>query len=276
VTGDGLPWPSALQAGIACAVSAILWLALHRVRTRLVTRDLLPALYEFGLISGLYSIWRIARELPFTHEAGALDRARQIDHLQNLLHFPTEIAMQHFVLAHDWTARMTNAYYATMHVPGLIAFLVWLFIRHRDRFPHWRNGLVLVTLGCLIIRFVRVAPPRFITELGFVNLSDRYGLGVYGPVGRGISDQYAAMPSIHVGWAAVVALGIFASTKSKWRWVFVMHLPLTMFVVAATGHHWWLDGIVALALLAGGLRLDTAIRRRVASVPEPERQKLLS
>ena len=55
-----------------------------------------------------------------------------------------------------------------------------------------------------------------------------------------------------------------------------MHLPLTMFVVAATGHHWWLDGIVALALLAGGLRLDTAIRRRVASVPEPERQKLLS
>ena len=98
MTGDGLPWPSALQAGIACAVSAILWLALHRVRTRLVTRDLLPALYEFGLISGLYSIWRIARELPFTHEAGALDRARQIDHLQNLLQFPTEIAMQHFVL----------------------------------------------------------------------------------------------------------------------------------------------------------------------------------
>jgi len=204
---------------------------------------------EFALISGLYSIWRIARELPFTHEAGALDRARQIDWLQQFLHMPTEISLQYFVIEHDWLARATNVYYATMHVPGLLAFLVWLFVRHRDRFPHWRNGLALVTLGCLVIRFVRVAPPRFIDELDFVNLSDRYGLGVYGPVGHGISDQFAAMPSIHVGWAAVVACGIFASTHSRWRWLFVLHLPLTMLVVA-------------IALLAGGLRLDSLVRRR--------------
>ena len=156
-------------------------------------------------------------------------------------------------------------HYATIHVPGLLIFLVWLFIRHRDRFPRWRNGLVLVTLGCLVIRFVRVAPPRFVEELGFVSLSDRYGLGVYGSVGNGISGQFAAMPSIHVGWAAVVALGVVSSTKSQWRWVVVMHLPITMLVVAATGHHWWLDGIVAIALLWGGLRLDTAIRRRLGA-----------
>ena len=59
------------------------------------------------------------------------------------------------------------------------------------------------------------------------------------------------------------------STTSRWRWLFVMHLPLTMFVVAATGHHWWLDGIVAIALLWGGLRLDTAVRRRRAVTREP-------
>ncbi len=241
-----------------------MWVLLRQIRPNRVSRELLPAFFEFGLISGLYSIWRIARELPFTHEAGALDRARQIDQFQQFLHLPTEISLQHFVIDHDWLARATNAYYATMHVPGLLIFLVWLFVRHRDQFPHWRNGLVLVTLGCLVIRFVRVAPPRFIDELGFVSLSDRYGLGVYGPVGHGISDQFAAMPSIHVGWAAVVACGIFATTTSRWRWLFVLHLPLTLFVVAATGHHWWLDGFVAIALLAGGLRLDTAIRRRAA------------
>lgn len=262
MTGDGLPWPSALQAGIACAVSVLLWLVLRRVRPTRITTELLPAFFEFGLISGLYAIWRVARELPFTHEAGAIDRARQIDDIQQFLHLPTEIALQHFVIDQDWLARATNAYYATIHVPGLLIFLVWLFVRHRDQFPHWRNGLALVTLGCLVIRFVRVAPPRFVDELGFVNLSDRYGLGVYGPVGHGISDQFAAMPSIHVGWAAVVALGVFTSTKSRWRWVIVMHLPITMLVVAATGHHWWLDGIVAIGLLWGGLRLDTVIRRR--------------
>ncbi len=267
MTGDGLPWPTWSQAAIACGLSTALWLALRRARPTRVGNELLPAFYEFALISGLYSIWRIARQLPFTHEDGALDRARQIDRFQQFLHLPTEISMQHLVLDHDWLARATNAYYATMHVPGLIAFLVWLFIRHRDRFAHWRTGLALVTLGCLIIRFVRVAPPRFIDELEFVNLSDRYGLGVYGPVGHGISDQFAAMPSIHVGWAAVVACGIFMSTTSRWRWLLVLHLPITVFVVAATGHHWWLDGFVAIALLAGGLWLDTFLRDRRTHSP---------
>lgn len=266
MTGDGLPWPSALQAAIACAVSALVWLMMRRARQTRLEAALQPAFYEFALISGLYSVWRVARELPFTHEPGALDRARKIDDVQQFLHLPTEISMQHFVLAHDWMAQLTNGYYATLHVPGLLMFLVWLFVRHRERFPHWRNGLALVTLGCLVIRFVRVAPPRFIDELEFVNLSDRYGLGVYGPVGHGVSDQFAAMPSIHVAWAGVVALGIFTSTTSRWRWLYVMHLPLTMFVVAATGHHWWLDGVVAIVLLWGGLKLDSAIRRRSTSV----------
>jgi len=258
-------WATWDQAAIASLISLFALLLVSRVGPVRVKDFLAPWFAEFALISALYSIWRLARELPFTHEAGALHRARQIDSLQQALHLPSEISMQHFVIAHDWLARTTNAYYATLHVPGLIVFMVWLFFRHRDRYPHWRNGLALLTLGCLVIRFVRVAPPRFIEELHFVDLSSRFGLGVYGPVGTGVSDQFAAMPSIHVGWAAVVALGIFTSTQSRWRWLFVMHLPLTIFVVAATGHHWWLDGMVAVGLLWLGLRLDSEVRNRRAS-----------
>ncbi|MFI5428513.1 phosphatase PAP2 family protein [Aeromicrobium sp. UC242_57] len=170
--------------------------------------------------------------------------------------------MQHFVIHHDTLARAINGYYAIVHVPALIAFLIWAFVRHRDLYPRWRNGLVAVTAGCLLIRFVRVAPPRFVEELGFVDLSARFGLGVYGDVGTGVSDQYAAMPSIHVGWAAVVALGVFAMTSHPVRWIVLMHLPVTVFVVAATGHHWWMDGVVAVMLLAAGLWLDTRVSRR--------------
>jgi hypothetical protein len=256
-----VPWPSWDQATVACIAALLLSIAALRLPDGRVRTASAPALREFALVSGLYAIWRLARQLPFTHVTGAVDRGREIHRLQQHLHLPSEIRVQHFVVHHDSLARLVNAYYATFHVPALIGFLVWLWIRHRDAYPHWRNGLVYVTLGCLIIRFIRVAPPRFIPELGFVDLSQRLGFQVYGDPGTGISDQYAAMPSIHVAWAAVIALGVFCVARSPWRWIVVLHLPFTMFVVAATGHHWWLDGIVALALLGIGLWGDTRWRR---------------
>ena len=260
-----MPWPTWEQAAIATILSLVVWRVLARTPSNRVADALIPAAREFSLIAGLYAVWRLARMLPVTHEAGALDRARAIDHFQHLLHLPTEIRVQHFVIVHDRLAEFVNAYYAIVHVPALIVFLIWAFVRHRDRYPHWRNGLVAVTAGCLVIRFIRVAPPRFVEELDFVDLSAQFGLGVYGDVGTGVSDQFAAMPSIHVGWAAVVALGAFSLASGWWRWLVLMHLPFTVFVVAATGHHWWLDGVVAVLLLVGGLRLDTALRRRGAA-----------
>jgi hypothetical protein len=266
-----VPWPSWEQAATAAVLSLLAWWALSRLPRTRAGEAVQPAFREFALVAGLYAVWRLARQLPITHEAGAIDRARDIDHLEHVLRLPTEIGVQHFVVAHDWLARFVNGYYAIVHVPALLVFLVWAFWRHRDRYPHWRNGLVAVTAGCLAIRFIRVAPPRFVDELGFVDLSSRFGLGVYGDVGTGVSDQFAAMPSIHVGWAAVVALGTFAMTTSPVRWIVLMHLPVTVFVVAATGHHWWLDGVVAVLLLAGGLALDAALRRRrpAPSSPDP-------
>jgi hypothetical protein len=258
---DEMPWPSWQQAAIACVVSLALWAACRLLRPGRLRRAAEPSLKEFALIAGLYCLWRLARELPFTHEAGAVDRARRIDDLQNWLHMPSEIGLQHFAIDHEWLARFINAYYATVHCPALIVFLIWMWIWHRDKYPHWRNGLVYVTLGCLIIRFIRVAPPRFVPELGFVDLSQHLGFRVYGDPGTGISDQYAAMPSIHVAWAAVVSLGVLACATGWWKWIVALHLPLTMYVVAATGHHWWFDGIVALLLLWIGLAFDTRYRR---------------
>jgi hypothetical protein len=78
------------------------------------------------------------------------------------------------------------------------------------------------------------------------------------------------MPSIHVGWAALVSFGIVAASTSKWRWVFMAHLVLTVYAVTATGNHWWFDSIVAVALLVVVLRIDDkwllALRTRSKSI----------
>ncbi len=220
---------------------------------------------ELALVASLYSVWRLARVLPLAQDEGAIDRARQIVRFQNALHMPTELSLQHFVLRHDWLGRLSNYYYAIVHVPALIAFMVWLFVRYRERYPRWRNALAIMTGFCVIIRFVRVAPPRFLPDLGYIDLTAHYGWSLYGPVGTGISDQFAAMPSIHVGWAALVSFGVVAVSTSRWRWLFLLHVVLTMLAVSATGNHWWMDGIVAIVLLGIALAIDDGVRRLVRS-----------
>ncbi|MFV0259270.1 MAG: phosphatase PAP2 family protein [Acidimicrobiales bacterium] len=224
-----------------------------------------PTAAELTIVATLYAVWRLARQLPFTRVDGALERGLDIHRFEAWLGLPSELALQHFVERHDWLGPPIADYYAYVHIPATVAGMVWLFARHRDHYPHWRNGLALVTLGCLIIRFVRVAPPRFFPELGFVDLADRYGTSVYGPVGTGVSDQFAAMPSIHVAWAAVVSFGLFAVSTGRRRWLALGHVAITAAIVSATAHHWWLDSVVALVLLAVALAADTTVRRRIAT-----------
>jgi PAP2 superfamily len=268
-----MKWPTWDQAAVVAAACAVIALALRRTRPTRLRLVALSAATEVAILASLYSVWRLARVLPLARTEGAIDRGRQIDNLQHTLHMPTELSLQQFVLRYDWLARFSNYYYAVVHVPALIAFLVWLFVRHRDQYSPWRNALAILTAFCVVIRFVRVAPPRFLPDLGYIDLASHYGWSLYGPVGTGVSDQFAAMPSIHVGWAAIVSFGIVAVSTSRWRWIFLLHLALTMMVVSATGNHWWLDGIVAIVLVAIAIAIDTGARCLIAS-PEAEDEPL--
>lgn len=256
-----MKWVTWNQAAIIALVSGVIALSARRLPHSRFRAAVEAAAQELALMAVLYGIWRLARVLPLDQSAGAIERARQINQLQHDLHLPTEVSLQHFVLNHEWLARATNFYYAVAHVPATLIFLVWLFSRHRIVYPRWRNCLAILTGLCLIIRFIRVAPPRFLPDLGYIDLATRFGLSIYGPVGTGVSDQFAAMPSIHVGWAAVVSFGIVAAGTSRWRWLFLLHLVVTVFAVSATGNHWWLDSIAAIILLGAALLIDSFGRR---------------
>ncbi len=266
-----MKWVTWNQAAISVFASGATALLARRFPHSRVRASVIAVAQELALLASLYGIWRLARVLPLDQSAGALERGRQIYQLQREFRFPSELSLQHFVLNHEWLARATNFYYAVAHVPATLIFLVWLFSRHRIAYPRWRNCLAIVTGLCLLIRFIRVAPPRFLPDLGYIDLATRFGLSIYGPVGTGVSDQFAAMPSIHVGWAAIVSFGIVAAGTSRWRWLFLLHLVITVLAVSATGNHWWLDGIVALILLGVALLTDSAGRRLLHSFTSIER-----
>jgi len=258
-----MKWVTWDQAAITAVFSYVVAQVAIRFPVSRVRTFIQVTSTELGLISFLYMLWRLVMNLPLDKSTGAIERAHQINRFQQFLHIPSELSLQHFVLHFDWLARSTNFYYAVFHVPAMVAFLMWLFIRHRNTYPHWRSTLAILTAACLVIRYIRVAPPRFLPDLGYVDLATRFGLSVYGPVGTGVSDQFAAMPSIHVGWAAIVSIGVISASSSKWRWVFALHLVFTVLAVSATGNHWWLDGVAAIALLALALRIDTSARAKL-------------
>ena len=129
-------------------------------------------------------------------------------------------------------------------------FLVWLFVRHRDRYPWARNVLAISTGLCLLTQLLPVAPPRMLVDLGFVDTAVFYNQSVYGPFGSGIANQLSAMPSVHVGWAVFIAYVVIRVSPSPWRWLILLHPFVTVFVVVVTANHFWADGLVAAAIFA--------------------------
>ena len=255
-----MPWPNWQQAASLTVVMLLLAAAAKRWGNRRGP-SVAAGATEIALVSFLYMLWRLARVLPLVQDEGAVERGHQVWRFQQWLHLPSELAIERWTLHHRWLAEFAVSFYATAHVPALLGFLVWLYVRHKPDYPRWRNALVITTGFCLFIRFVRVAPPRLLPDLGFVDMSNVLHKSVYGPVGTGVSDQFAAMPSIHIAWAAIVCFGVLQASPSRWRIIGPVHLALTFFAVVATANHWWMDGIVAIGLMVIALGLDWAARR---------------
>jgi hypothetical protein len=206
---------------------------------------------EGALVFALYSLWQIAGTLSVMQVTGAVDRGRwlwQVERSIGLL--PNELSIQRAALPHPLVVQAFNGYYAIVHGPALVIFLIWLFARHRQSYPRWRNTIALVTGLSLAIQLVPVAPPRLVHSLGFVDTALRYGQSVYGRIGSGMADQLSAMPSVHVAWAALIAVAVLRTSRSPWRSLVLAHPALTLLAVVATGNHFWLDGVAAMAILA--------------------------
>jgi hypothetical protein len=210
-------------------------------------RALAPFAREASVIAALYSVWMLAATLSQTRTAGAFTRGRWIYRIEQRWHLPSEQGLQNALLRHPDLARTANLYYATMHFTALFVFLLWVFVRHRDRYRRVRTTVIGFTLLSLLIQFVPVAPPRLYPDLGFVDVAQRFGQSVYS-FGLG-ADELSAMPSVHVGWAVLIGVAVVWIGRSPWRWIFLLHPVLTVLAVTATANHWWADGIVAAALV---------------------------
>ncbi|MFC4063317.1 phosphatase PAP2 family protein [Actinoplanes subglobosus] len=234
----------------------------------------LSALRELALIAALFLVYKVARVAANGHVDEAFANARTIWHTERWLRLPGELAVQQSLLGWNGLIEAANSYYAYVHFPATAACLIWLYRRRPAHYRWTRNVIVLLTAAALAVHFlIPLAPPRMLTDTGMLDLGRLYGPAVYGPPETDqISNQYAAMPSLHVGWALVVAIALIAATTGRYRALWLLHPAITLLVVVATGNHYWLDAFAAAALLAGTyalLRQQRPVPAVPAAIPRP-------
>ena len=247
-----LSWSAAAIAASCLAALSVLLRRSQPQRWRIVA----PLAWETAVVLSLYAFWMKGADWAVTRAGGATGHGLWIWRVEHDVHLPSEVWVQHLVLPHPLWVQAVNGFYAIVHVPALIIFLVWLYFRHPERYSRWRNVGAVLTGACLLIQMIPVAPPRLLPQLGFVDTAVRYGQSVYGTGGIKIAPQLAAMPSVHVGWAIFIAVAVISVSPSRWRWWVLAHPVLTMLAVVATANHWWLDGIVAGALLPVAMAVE--------------------
>jgi hypothetical protein len=215
---------------------------------------------EAGVMTGLFAFWQFAGSLSAPAAGPALARAAWIWHAERRAGLPAETGLQRAFLPHPLLVQVCNLYYAALHFLVLIACLLWVFLRHRGAYPRVRAMVVLLTAACLVVQLAPVAPPRLLPGDGMVDTAARYGQSVYSTTAGLHPDQLSAMPSIHVGWALLVAVVVVQVSRRRWRWLALLYPALTTLVVVVTANHFWLDGIVAALLLAAVLLVQSAAR----------------
>jgi hypothetical protein len=257
-----LTWQEAAVTAGAIAAAAVA-LRLSR-RPRLVSVSV--ASQETALVIALFALWQYAGSFSVVGPGGALARSRWIWHAERVAHLPSEATVQRLFLPHPLIIQFFNLYYDILHFPVLIGCMIWLFAWHRPAYRRLRTTLVGLTGCCLLVQLIPVAPPRMLAETGLADTAMLYHQSVYGSVGGFDADQLSAMPSVHVGWALLVAVAVITTARTRWRWLVLLYPAMTTLVVVVTANHFWADGIVAGFLLCLVLGVQALARRGLARV----------
>ena len=210
----------------------------------------------------------------------AYDNATHLIRIEKALGLFHEKAIQHAFLSWHWFLKFWNVFYGSAHFIVTIGVFVWMYRKGRHLFTKWRN-CILLTTGLALVGFslFPVMPPRLLdspTRYGGAVIQQERNIPEYGikdtleEVGglwnfdsgavSKLSNQYAAMPSLHCGWSTWCAIVGWQLTRRRWaRALLVLHPIATIFCIIVTGNHYWIDGLGGLLTLGLGYLLGRAI-----------------
>jgi hypothetical protein len=211
---------------------------------------------ELLLIAIGYFLYGRVRNLVPEQESIALRHGRGVQHLQNALHLNFELSVNKFVAGHEWLAQVMDYYYATLHFIVTVAVLVWLYLAYPRIYRGVRTILFATSLIALVgFWLYPLAPPRLLPQYGYIDTLLKFHTwgSLADPNIAEHSNQYAAMPSLHMGWALWCGVTIFLCARRWWvRLLGALYPVWTLLVIIGTANHFIIDAVAGLAVFLAG------------------------
>uniref|UniRef100_UPI003F68261D bifunctional glycosyltransferase 87/phosphatase PAP2 family protein n=1 Tax=Streptomyces polyasparticus TaxID=2767826 RepID=UPI003F68261D len=231
-------------------------------------------LLELLLIRVFYAAYSQVRLAATAGRAEAEAHGRQILDLERALFLDIEYWLNHLVARTPWLEAAMNFYYTSFHFTVPLVILAVLYRRRPADYRWARSALGLTTvLGLAGFWLYPLAPPRLMPGLGFVDTihgAQDFTRPDYGAM-TALTNQYAAMPSLHFGWSLWCGLVALLLARRWWlKALGLLHPALTLVVIVGTANHWILDAAGgALVVGAGFLIVYVLSGPRRTKEPEP-------
>jgi hypothetical protein len=233
---------------------------------------------EIGLAVALYAVYEIVRGFGSTTLEAARSHTSDIVALESHLGLFVERNVQDSVESLPALPMFLGFAYMSLHFGATIAALVWVHRSHRSRFALVRTTLMVSTATSLLVYILYPAAPPRLAGIGFTDtVTDKAGINLSSDALGSLYNPFAAVPSMHFGYALLVGVTVAALARRRWvRWIGASYPIFMLFTIIATGNHFIFDAV------AGGLVvvIAYAIARRIvaphATRPAPlERRPLV-
>ncbi|MFE2582220.1 phosphatase PAP2 family protein [Streptomyces sp. NPDC059378] len=226
---------------------------------------------ELPLILLVYGCYSAGRLLARGDISGAIDHGTTILRIEQFLRINAEHPLNRLFTREAWLGVPADFWYASLHYLITPALLVWLFRSRTALYRSARTWLMTSTfIGLIGFTLLPTCPPRLLSpDYGFVDTMAQYSsYGWWGgeasaPRGLGgMTNQYAAMPSLHVGWALWCGVMLWRHGGTRTAKAAGIIYPLfTTIVVMGTANHYFLDAVAGAAVMGVGLLLTPLMMR---------------
>jgi membrane-associated phospholipid phosphatase len=220
-------------------------------------------LREAALVAFAIILYFGIRNLTAGSPAAAFANAGRLLDLERALGLAREEALQAAVTGTDALVTLANWVYIWGHWPVILSAAVVLYVHDRRRYVLLRNALfVSGALGFLFFALFPVAPPRLLPlELVDTVTEQSHAYRALQP--PGLTNQYAAFPSLHAGWNLLVGIVVFSATTRLAVRAFAVASPLAMaFAVVVTANHFLVDVVAGAVVVLVGLGVAVLLQRR--------------